>query len=76
MLERLLDRPVRSLAYPYGACDFATTEIAQELGFTVACTVDGDPVTSDSDPLRLPRFDVGPGVDGFEFRVEQWLSAT
>ena len=76
LLEGVVGTPVRTLAYPYGACDFRTTRIAEQLGFAVACSVDPDPVTSDCDPLRLPRFEVGPGVDGFEFRVEQWLSAT
>ncbi len=74
LLEGLVGRPVRSLAYPYGACDFRTTQIAEELGFTVACSVDSDPVTLDSDPLRLPRFEVGADVDGFEFRLERWLA--
>jgi len=50
-------------------------EIAEELGFTVACTVDGDPVTSDSDPLRLPRFEVGPDVHGFQFRLDRLLNS-
>ena len=74
LLEELVGRPVRSLAFPYGACDLRTTRIAEQLGFAVACSVDPDPVTSDSDPLRLPRFEVRGDVDGFEFRLERWLS--
>lgn len=73
-LEGLATGPVSSLAYPYGACDQLTTEVARLVGFTLACTVDPDPVTSDSDPLRLPRFEVGGDVDGFELRLECWLA--
>jgi peptidoglycan/xylan/chitin deacetylase (PgdA/CDA1 family)/GT2 family glycosyltransferase len=74
LLEDLLGRPVQALAYPYGDCDLRTTSIAEQLGFAVACSVDPDPVTSDSDPLRLPRFEVSPDIDGFEFRLERLLA--
>jgi len=57
-LGRLLGTTVDMLAYPNGACDLATTLTAEEAGFTVACTLDPDPVTADSDPLRLPRVQV------------------
>ena len=74
-LERLLGRPVDLLAYPYGACDLATTLIAGEAGFAVACTVEGDPVTGDSDPLRLPRIEIGVGGrERFAARIERALA--
>jgi peptidoglycan/xylan/chitin deacetylase (PgdA/CDA1 family) len=58
MLERISGRPVRALAYPYGVCDFSTTEIAESVGFTVAVSVTDDVVTPDADALRLPRLEV------------------
>ena len=57
-LERVLDMPVELLAYPYGGCDLETVAAADELGFTVACTVEPDPVHAGSDPLRLPRIEL------------------
>jgi peptidoglycan/xylan/chitin deacetylase (PgdA/CDA1 family) len=58
VLEQLLGRPVTSLSYPYGACDLTTADIAREVGFELACTVESEPVTQDSDPLRIPRMEV------------------
>jgi hypothetical protein len=49
---------VIALAYPYGACDLSTTEMAESVGFTVAVSVTADAVTPDADPLRLPRLEV------------------
>jgi peptidoglycan/xylan/chitin deacetylase (PgdA/CDA1 family) len=71
-LEQLLDAPVELLAYPYGGCDVETTEVAGELGFTVACTVEPDPVHADSDPLRLPRIELrDEDVERLRLRLEQ-----
>jgi peptidoglycan/xylan/chitin deacetylase (PgdA/CDA1 family) len=57
-LERILEQPVELLAYAYGGCDVETTDVADELGFAVACTVEPDPVHADADPLRLPRLEL------------------
>jgi peptidoglycan/xylan/chitin deacetylase (PgdA/CDA1 family)/GT2 family glycosyltransferase len=75
-LERILDVPVELLAYPYGGCDVETTEVADELGFAVACTVEPDPVRPDGDPLRLPRVELrDEDLDRFRLRLEQTLGA-
>jgi peptidoglycan/xylan/chitin deacetylase (PgdA/CDA1 family) len=75
-LQQLLGVTVDTLAYPYGACDLRTTEIAGEVGFALACSVDPDPVTADSDPLRLPRLEVhGEDIESFRFLLEQTSEA-
>lgn len=71
-LEQLLDAPVELCAYPYGGCDVETAEVAGELGFTAACTVEPDPVHADSDPLRLPRIELrDEDPERFRLRLEQ-----
>jgi peptidoglycan/xylan/chitin deacetylase (PgdA/CDA1 family)/glycosyltransferase involved in cell wall biosynthesis len=75
-LERLVGEPVDHLAYPYGACDFETAEIADELEFATACTVEPDAVSSDSDRLRLPRLEVkDEDIESFRLRLEQIIGA-
>jgi peptidoglycan/xylan/chitin deacetylase (PgdA/CDA1 family)/GT2 family glycosyltransferase len=75
-LEELLGRSVDSIAYPHGACDLATTQIAQEIGFTIGCTFESDPVTPDSDPLRLPRINAQrQELRSFRLLVEHTLAA-
>jgi peptidoglycan/xylan/chitin deacetylase (PgdA/CDA1 family) len=58
-LERILDAPVTSLAYPYGAHDPMTIEVARRTGYTVAVTTVARPVTDGAQALELPRYDVG-----------------
>jgi peptidoglycan/xylan/chitin deacetylase (PgdA/CDA1 family)/GT2 family glycosyltransferase len=77
-LEHLLGAAVDTFAYPYGACDFESARIAEECGFTLACvgSVEPDPVTCDSDPLRLPRIGIGgEDLQGFRAKLEQTLAA-
>ena len=75
-LERVLGAPVELLAYPYGACDVATAQLADELGFAVACTVEPDGVGADSDPLRLPRLEVSDDdPERLRLRLERALAA-
>jgi len=75
-LERVLGAPVELLAYPYGACDLTTAQLAGELGFAVACTVEPDGVGVESDPLRLPRLEVSDDdPERLRLRLEQALAA-
>jgi peptidoglycan/xylan/chitin deacetylase (PgdA/CDA1 family)/glycosyltransferase involved in cell wall biosynthesis len=75
-LERLLEKPVTTLAYPYGACDLATTQIAERTGFDVGCTVEGEALTSDSDPLRLPRVEASAArLAEFELQLQRLLDS-
>lgn len=75
-LEALLQRPVRSFAYPFGEYSQETTRLVREAGFRLACTVDAGPVNPSSDPLRLPRHEVGDWTaEEFADRFERWMSA-
>jgi peptidoglycan/xylan/chitin deacetylase (PgdA/CDA1 family) len=63
-LEDLLGSPVKAMAYPFGAVDEQTMEVAEEAGYEVACAVSGagpwramclprEPVHASATPLRL-----------------------
>lgn len=76
-LERLLDRPVRSLAYPYGGHDATTRALTRELGFERAVTVEETPVAADIDPFRIPRLDVcNEEIATFEKRLANALPSS
>jgi peptidoglycan/xylan/chitin deacetylase (PgdA/CDA1 family) len=71
-LEDATGKPVRAVAYPYGAVDFHTAEISHQVGFDSGWTIDDDVVTADGDPLRLPRLDASQqDLEGFEFMLEK-----
>lgn len=77
MLERILGHPVNTLSYPFGTrrdVTRETAEIAEDLGFTGACTTRHGEVTRNSDVFRLPRYVVGDW-DGpeFERRLRLWI---
>ncbi|HEX4805277.1 MAG TPA: glycosyltransferase [Conexibacter sp.] len=75
-LERVVGAPVELLAYPYGGCDATTAALADELGFALACTVEGDAVHADCDPLRLPRLEVrDESAEQVRVRLEQTVGA-
>ena len=56
-IENRLDRPCRSIAYPYGAADERVLAAAARAGYTAGCTTGG---TLGADALGWPRV----GVDG------------
>ena len=58
-LERLLDRPVTSLAYPYGDYDEETKRAAEEAGFALAVTTERRAVPAHCDPREIPRLNIG-----------------
>jgi peptidoglycan/xylan/chitin deacetylase (PgdA/CDA1 family) len=69
VLEAMIDRPVRSFAYPFGTRgDVNTTTVAlvREAGFHQACTALPGVVTSHSDRWQLPRCGIR-NWDGEEF---------
>jgi peptidoglycan/xylan/chitin deacetylase (PgdA/CDA1 family) len=75
-LEEITGAPVVALSYPYGDCDRGTVELAGDLGFEAAVTVDAGVVDVDTDPLRLPRLDVAKDApESFAFRLRQWLGS-
>jgi peptidoglycan/xylan/chitin deacetylase (PgdA/CDA1 family) len=60
-LEAHLRRPVTLFAYPYGAVDADSVEIARAAGFTAAVTVAEATVAPGDLPLAIPRRSVPPG---------------
>jgi len=57
-LQRQLDEPVRSLAYPYGGFDQRVAQATEEAGFAGACTVENTLVNRGEDPLTVPRLEI------------------
>lgn len=58
-LEKRLHISVSSFAYPYGDYGSGTRQIVSEVGFERACSTEQDSVWKRSDPLTLPRMQVG-----------------
>lgn len=58
-LETILDRPVRSGAYPYGRHSAESMQAAREAGLDYAFATDARPVARGDSPWALPRLGVG-----------------
>ena len=54
----LSDNTVAIFSYPYGDNSSVTRRIVQEAGFTMACGTEARPVSTNSDPFAIPRFQV------------------
>lgn len=65
-LERAIDRPVTSFAYPHGDYSRETVPLVREAGFRRACSTRSELVGPGSPRFELPRFSVGDW-DGDEF---------
>ncbi|HJQ71522.1 MAG TPA: polysaccharide deacetylase family protein [Blastocatellia bacterium] len=77
-LEELLNRRIKSFAYPYGRpCDYTaeTVALVKEAGFDSACSTTSGPVNRRSNLFELPRFQA-PDVDGeaLDRLVGQWFA--
>jgi peptidoglycan/xylan/chitin deacetylase (PgdA/CDA1 family) len=57
-LERVVGHPVKAFSYPYGQVDADTVRCVREAGFEVAVTTEERALTSDVDPLLVPRFEI------------------
>ena len=76
-LEELLNRRIKSFAYPYGQPGDYTAEtvaLVKQSGFDSACSTTYGPVSRRSNPFELPRFQA-PDVDGevFDDLMRQWF---
>lgn len=54
-LEKIIGKPVRHFAYPYGDYNHETLRMVREVGFVTAVTVSGCPVRSDARLFELDR---------------------
>lgn len=74
-LEKLLNHPVHSFAYPFGAYRDETIPLVQEAGFEYACSTVETTVWRKSDRWQLPRFEVQNWDKAdFERRLLGWLN--
>jgi peptidoglycan/xylan/chitin deacetylase (PgdA/CDA1 family) len=76
-LEEILERPVKTFAYPFGGKEDYTTEtvaLVRETGYDCACSNFPGIVRRDTDLFQLPRLGVH-NWDGDEFeRLIRWLA--
>jgi len=73
-LEKLLDRPVTSFAYPYGDYLKKTPSLVRDAGFACACTTRKGSVRRDADCLELPRVQVEDWTrNEFQKRLSEWF---
>ena len=74
-LEKLLNHPVNSFAYPFGAYRDETVPIVERAGFDCACSTVETTVWQKSDRWQLPRFEVQNWDEAeFERRLLSWLN--
>jgi peptidoglycan/xylan/chitin deacetylase (PgdA/CDA1 family) len=73
-LEALLNCPITTFSYPFGAANTETTAITAALGFDCACSTVSDIVWRQSDRFQFPRFKVD-NWNGHEFaqKLSQWF---
>jgi peptidoglycan/xylan/chitin deacetylase (PgdA/CDA1 family) len=73
-LEEILNRPVKSFSYPYGALSTQTVGAVRAAGFACACSDSPGTVGRSTDRFQLPRVGV-QGWDGREFarRLSRWF---
>lgn len=73
-LEKILDHPVTSFAYPFGAYTQQTVPLVEEAGFTYACSTVEETVRQYSDCFQLPRFEIlNWNKKEFEQQLLQWF---
>lgn len=66
-LEDLLDQPVKTMAYPFGAFDEHVIRAASEAGYDLACGCTGPAPWR---PLSLPREPIFPNVTELRLRLK------
>lgn len=73
-LQAILNRPVTSFSYPYGAVDDQTVDLTRSIGFSEATAVHEQTVWDEDNLYRLPRFAVRDwDGDEFERRLTRWF---
>lgn len=64
-LEKLLDKPLTSFAYPYGSLDVTSKEITEKLGYQLAVATNSGPLATHLDPLQIRRIAIFPKTSTF-----------
>ena len=70
-LETMLNHPVTSFSYPFGAYSQATLPLVREAGFDYACSTIVETTWRYSDRFQLPRVEA-KDWDGEEFMRQLW----
>ncbi|MFC4060500.1 polysaccharide deacetylase family protein [Planomonospora corallina] len=58
LLEDRIDRPVTTMAYPYGYSSARVRRRVRQAGYLTACAVANDAFEKDDEPLALPRLTI------------------
>ncbi len=73
-LEKLLNHPVTTFAYPYGSFVDETMTLAEQVGLECACSTVEDVVWFRSQTYRLPRYHVHDwNGEEFAAEIEKWF---
>jgi len=72
-LERSLEEPILTFAYPYGDLDREVVEATGAAGFLGACTVEPRLVQVGEDPLRVPRIEIRGTDSLWHFLRKLWF---
>lgn len=58
-LSKIYERPVDTIAYPYGIISTEGTQLLKESGFQYGFTIIPQMATRDADPMQIPRMNAG-----------------
>lgn len=72
-LELVLERPMRTFAYPYGGLDERSVAAVRRAGFESACTTEPRLARPDDDPFLVPRIEVMHGDSLRRFLSYLWF---
>ncbi|WP_081923290.1 polysaccharide deacetylase family protein [Clostridium amazonitimonense] len=70
-LEKIIDKPVKYLAYPYGSCNEDSKKICKELGYLGAIGILDKYTNKESDGFEISRRAVIEDMDNFLGKVEK-----
>lgn len=72
-LAALLEEPIETFAYPYGAYDDQIAAATAEAGFAGAATVKAQLARRGDHPMRIPRIEIEGGDSLLTFLRKLWL---
>jgi peptidoglycan/xylan/chitin deacetylase (PgdA/CDA1 family) len=71
-LEAVIGQPVRAFCYPFGEHDDGLAGAVRQAGHLLAVTVDRGLVTGSTDPMLLPRYEIGNcSLEDFAATIER-----
>jgi len=70
MLEKITNRQVSAISYPYGACNKVVSAAAAEAGYKLGFTITPAIVQNSADSLELGRFAVSPNDSLLKFALK------